>query len=156
MGRRLRPTGERAANGRDEQKEIEMKFMLLQAYGGVKADIGPMSTWTPEEIEAHIAYQRELNDELSERGELVDAQALTAPEMARFVVYAGTGAPVVTDGPFPESKELLAGYRIVDVESAERAIEIAARGSAAPGPGGVPIEQEIEVGEVMSAPRLKG
>jgi hypothetical protein len=133
-----------------------MKFMLLQAYGGVKADIGPMSTWTPEEIEAHIAYQRELNDELSERGELVDAQALTAPEMAKFVVHDGTGAPVVTDGPFPESKELLAGYRIVDVESVERALEIAAKGSAAPGPGGIPVEQEIEVREVMHAPRLKG
>jgi hypothetical protein len=137
-------------------KEIEMKFMLLQAYGGVKADIEPMSKWTPEEIEAHIAYQRELNAELSERGELVDAQALTAPEMAKFVVHNGASAPVVTDGPFPESKELLAGYRIVDVESPERAIEIAAKGSAAPGPGGVPIEQEIEVREVMSAPGLKG
>ena len=133
-----------------------MKFMLLQAYGGVKADVGPMSEWTPEEIEAHIAYQRELNDELSERGELVDAQALTAPEMARFVVHDGAGVPVVTDGPFAESKELLAGYRMVDVESLERALEIAAKGSAAPGPGGVPIEQEIEVREVMSAPRLKG
>ncbi len=133
-----------------------MKFMLLQAYGGVKAEVEPMSEWAPEEIEAHIAYQRELNDELRERGELVDAQALTAPEMAKFVVHSGTGAPVVTDGPFPESKELLAGYRIVDVESPERAIEIAAKGSAAPGPGGVPIEQEIEVREVMSAPRTEG
>ena len=133
-----------------------MKFMLLQAYGGVKADIEPMSKWTPEEIEAHIAYQRELNDELSERGELVDAQGLTSPEMAKFVVHDGASAPVVTDGPFPESKELLAGYRLVDVESVERALEIAAKGSAAPGPGGVPIEQEIEVREVMDAPRLKG
>jgi hypothetical protein len=133
-----------------------MKFMLLQAYGGVKADVPPMSKWTPEEIEAHIAYQRELNDELSERGELVDAQALTSPEMAKFVVHDGASAPVVTDGPFPESKELLAGYRMVDVDSVERALEIAARGSAAPGPGGVPIEQEIEVREVMDAPRLKG
>jgi hypothetical protein len=132
-----------------------MKFMLLQAYGGVKADVPPMSKWTPEEIEAHIAYQRELNDELSERGELVDAQALTSPEMAKFVVHDGASAPVVTDGPFPESKELLAGYRMVDVDSVERALEIAARGSAAPGPGGVPIEQEIEVREVMDAPRLK-
>jgi hypothetical protein len=137
-------------------KEIEMKFMLLQAYGGVKAGVEPMSKWTPEEIEAHIAYQRELNDELSERGELVDAQALTAPEMAKFVVHDGASAPVVTDGPFAESKELLAGYRMVDVESLERALEIAAKGSAAPGPGGVPIEQEIEVREVMNAPRLKG
>jgi hypothetical protein len=132
-----------------------MKFVLLQAYGGVKADVPPMSKWTPEEIEAHIAYQRELNDELSERGELVDAQALTSPEMAKFVVHDGASAPVVTDGPFPESKELLAGYRMVDVDSVERALEIAARGSAAPGPGGVPIEQEIEVREVMDAPRLK-
>jgi hypothetical protein len=128
-----------------------MKFMLLQAYGGVKGDVEPMSKWTPEEIEAHIAYQRDLNAELTERGELVDAQGLTAPAQARFVVHDGAGAPVVTDGPFPESKELLAGYRIVDVESPERAIEIAAKGSAAPGPDGVPIEQEIEVREVMSA-----
>ena len=133
-----------------------MKFMLLQAYGGVKADIRPMSEWTPEEIEAHIAYQRELNAELRERGELVDAQGLTAPGMAKFVVHDGAGSPVVTDGPFPESKELLAGYRIVDVESLERALEIAAKGSAAPGPGGVPIEQEIEVREVMAAPGPKG
>ena len=86
------------------------------------------------EIEAHIAYQVELNEELSERGELVEAQALTAPEQAKFVVHDGAGAPVITDGPFPEGKELLAGYRIVDVESPERAVEIAARGSAAPGP----------------------
>jgi hypothetical protein len=132
-----------------------MKFMLLQAYGGVKADVEPMSKWTPEEIEAHIAYQRDLNAELSERGELVDAQGLSGPEQAKFVVSDGASAPVVTDGPFPESKELLAGYRMVDVESLERALEIAAKGSAAPGPGGVPIEQEIEVREVMSAPGIE-
>lgn len=130
-----------------------MKFMLLQDYGGVENEaVGPMSTWTPEEIEAHIAYQVELNEELSERGELVEAQALTAPEQAKFVVHDGTSAPVVTDGPFPEGKELLAGYRIVDVESPERALEIAAKGSAAPGPGGEAIRQRIEVREVMGTP----
>jgi hypothetical protein len=130
-----------------------MKFMLLQDYGGVENEaVGPMSTWTPEEIEAHIAYQLELNEELGERGELVEAQALTAPEQAKFVVHAGTGAPVITDGPFPEGKELLAGYRMVDVESLERALEIAAKGSAAPGPGGEPIRQRIEVREVMGTP----
>lgn len=128
-----------------------MKFMLLQNYGGVDESVPPMSAWTPEEIEAHIAYQRDLNDELTERGEFVEGQALTAPEQARFVVSDGVAAPVVTDGPFPESKELLAGYRIVDVDSLERAIEIAAKGSAAPGPGGAPIKQTIEVREVMSA-----
>jgi hypothetical protein len=130
-----------------------MKFMLLQEYGGVENEaVGPMSTWTAEEIEAHIAYQLKLNGELSERGELVEAQALTAPEQAKFVVHDGSGAPVITDGPFPEGKELLAGYRMVDVESLERALEIAAKGSAAPGPGGEPIRQRIEVREVMGTP----
>jgi hypothetical protein len=126
-----------------------MKFMLLQAYGGVDESVPPMSEWAPEEIDAHIRYQKDLNAELQERGELVDAQALTTPELAKFVVSDGAAAPVVTDGPFPESKELLAGYRMIDVESVERAIEIAAQGSAAPGPGGVPIKQTIEVREVM-------
>lgn len=129
-----------------------MKFMLIQAYGGVEG-VEPMTEWSPQEIDAHIAYQRALNDELREHGELVDAQGLAAPELAKFVKYDGVGTPVVTDGPFPESKELLAGYRIVDVETPERAIEIAAKGSAAPGPKGVAIEQTIEVREVMDAPR---
>jgi hypothetical protein len=129
-----------------------MKFMLIQAYGGVEG-VAPMTAWSPQEIDAHIAYQRALNDELRERGELVDAQGLAAPALAKFVKHDGIGSPVVTDGPFAESKELLAGYRIVDVESPERAIEIAAKGSAAPGPEGIAIEQTIEVREVMDAPR---
>jgi hypothetical protein len=124
-----------------------MKFMLLQYYGGVEG-LAPMSEWTPEEAQAHIDFQLDLNAELRESGELVEAQALTAPELAKRVVSGG-GAPVVTDGPFPEAKELLAGYRMIDVENQERAIEIAARGSAAPGPGGAPIRDRIEVREVM-------
>jgi hypothetical protein len=88
---------------------------------------------------------------------LVEAQALTGPEAARIVVHDGVGtpvitSPVITDGPFPEGKELLAGYRIVDVESPERAIEIAAEASAAPGPGGKPIKTPIEVRQLMGAP----
>jgi hypothetical protein len=125
-----------------------MKFMLLQAYGRVPVGTPPMGEWTPDEIEAHIKFQKDLNAELRERGELIDAQALTAPELAKFVVSDG-GSPVVTDGPFAESKELLAGYRMIDVDSPERALEIAARTSAAPGPGGAPVRQEIEVREVM-------
>jgi hypothetical protein len=82
----------------------------------------------------------------------VEAQGLTGPELARVVTSDGRSAPVVTDGPFPESKEFLAGYWIVDVESPERAVEIAAQASAAPGPGGVPIQQPIEVRQVMSVP----
>jgi hypothetical protein len=129
-----------------------MRFMLLQDYGGVESDCRPMSEWTPEDIKAHIAFQQALNQELAERGELVDAQGLAGPDQARFVVSDGTSAPVVTDGPYPESKELLAGYRLVDVDTVERAIEIAARASASPGPDGVPIRQRIEVREVLSAP----
>jgi hypothetical protein len=111
-----------------------------------------MSEWTPDDIKAHIAFQQALNAELAGRGELVDAQGLAGPELAKFVVWDGTGAPVITDGPFPESKELLAGYRLVDVETAGRAIEIAAQASAAPGMNGVPIRQPIEVRQVLSAP----
>ena len=125
-----------------------MKFMLLQDYGGLEADVPPMYEWAPEDVAAHIKFQKDMNAELREAGELVDAQGLASPELAKIVVSDG-GTPVVTDGPYPESKELLAGYRMVDVESLERAIEIAARGSAAPGPDGVPIRQRIEVREVM-------
>lgn len=129
-----------------------MRFMLLQNYGEVESHCPPMAEWAPEDIKAHIAFQQALNTELAGRGELVDAQGLAGPEQAKFVVSDGTSAPVITDGPFPESKELLAGYRLVDVETAERAIEIAAQASAAPGPNGVPIRQPIEVRQVMGAP----
>jgi hypothetical protein len=129
-----------------------MRFMLLQNYGEVESGCPPMTEWTPEDIKAHIEFQQALNQELTERGELVDAVGLAGPELSKFVVSDGASAPVITDGPFPESKELLAGYRLVDVETAERAIEIAAQASAAPGPNAVPIRQPIEVREVMSAP----
>ena len=125
-----------------------MKFMLLQAYGGMTRDVPAMTEWPPAAVTAHIEFQKDFNAELSERGELVEAQALTGPELARVVVSDGA-SPVITDGPFPESKELLAGYRIVDVESLERALEIAAHASAAPAHDGEPIAQEIEVREVM-------
>jgi hypothetical protein len=129
-----------------------MRFMLLQNYGQVGSDCAPMTEWGPEDIKAHIEFQQALNAELAALGELVDAQGLAGPELARFVVSDGISAPVITDGPYPESKELLAGYRLVDVDTADRAIEIAARASAAPGQNGVPIRQPIEVREVLSAP----
>jgi hypothetical protein len=128
-----------------------MRFMLLQYYARIEG-VEPMSKWEPEEIKAHIDHQIHINAELTERGELVDAQGLTGPELARFVTSDGASAPVVTDGPFAEFKELLAGYRTVDVDSPERAVEIAAMVSAAPGPGGRPLKQPIEVREVMGAP----
>jgi hypothetical protein len=130
-----------------------MRFMLLQAYGGVELEnCLPMTEWAPEDVTAHIEFQHTLNAELLERGELVDAQGLAGPDQAKFVISDGTGAPKVIDGPYPESKELLAGYRLIDVDSLERALEIAAQSSAAPGPGGVPIRQAIEVRQVMGAP----
>jgi hypothetical protein len=125
-----------------------MKFMLLQHYGRVEGDVPPITEWAPEDVDAHIQFQMDLNAELRENGEFVEAQALTGPEQAKIVLATG-GAPVVTDGPFAESKELLAGWRTVDVESEERAIEIAAQASEGPGPNGVPLRQQIEVRQVM-------
>lgn len=129
-----------------------MRFMLLQNYGEVESGCAPMTEWAPEDVQAHIEFQRTLNRELTELGELVDAQGLAGPDQAKFVVSDGASAPVITDGPYPESKELLAGYRLVDVETLERAIEIVAKASAGPGPNGVPIRQAIEVRQVLSAP----
>ena len=130
-----------------------MRYMLLQAYGGVELEgCPPMNEWDPADVRAHIEFQYTLNAELLERGELVDAQGLAGPDQAKFVVSDGTAPPKVVDGPYPESKELLAGYRLVDVDSLDRALQIAARSSAAPGPGGVPIQQQIEVRQVLGAP----
>jgi hypothetical protein len=129
-----------------------MKYMLLMHY---KVEgVEPIGTWAPEDIRAHIDFQHELNRELTESAELVDAQGLS--ELVTVVTGDGLAAPVVSDGPFPEAKEFLAGYRTVDVESPERALEIAARMSAAPGPNGIPIRQPIEVRQVMSAPSDDG
>jgi hypothetical protein len=137
-----------AANGEEQDMT---RFMLLSKYGGTP-DLEPMTNWDPKDAKAHLDFLQVMNTELNDRGELVDAQALTGPELAKIVTSDGVGAPVITDGPFPESKELLAGYQMIDVESEARALEIAARLSAAPGPGGVPIQQAIEVRQVMGAP----
>ena len=123
-----------------------MKYMLLMNYS---PGVPPMTEWAPEEIKASDAHMMAIHEELAASGELVGAEGLTGPEAAKIVTHDGVGAPVVTDGPFPESKELLAGYWLVDVESEERAIEIAARTSAAPGPGGRPTAREIQVRPVM-------
>jgi len=109
----------------------------------------PMDQWEPEEITAHLDYYRDLNRELTESGELVGHEVLSGPDLAKIVTGDGKTAPVVTDGPFQEFKEWLAGYQIVDVESEDRAIEIAARVSAVPGPGGVPLQQPIHVRRIM-------
>lgn len=124
------------------------KFLLLSKYGG-DADFEPMDNWDPADIRAHLDFLQSVNAELIESGELVGGLALTGPELAKLVRSDGMSAPVITDGPFPEAKELLAGYQMIDVDSEARAIEIAAKVSAAPGPGGKAINQPIEVRQVM-------
>ncbi|MFD0743803.1 YciI family protein [Phytohabitans flavus] len=126
------------------------RYLLTVDYNGGDVE-SPMAEWAPEEVTAHLNYYRALNTELAERGELVGMEALTGPEVAKVVVGDGVTAPVVTDGPFAEFKEMLAGFQIADVESEERAIEIAARVSAVPGPGGIPLRQPIGVRRVMDA-----
>jgi hypothetical protein len=114
----------------------------------------PMEEWTPEEFQAHMDYYKALNKELTDSGELVQTEILAGPNLAKIVTSNGATAPVVTDGPFQEFKEWLAGYQIVDVDSEARAIEIAGKISAVPGPDGVALEQPIHVREVMDkAPR---
>jgi hypothetical protein len=129
-----------------------VKYMLMMhapRAGWKDAGIG---TWPPEDIKAHINFMHRFNQELSEAGELVGVEGLALPEEARIVRASKNGKPEVTDGPFAESKEFLAGYWIVDCETTARAYEIAARASAAPGKGGVPLNMPIEVRQVMSAP----
>jgi hypothetical protein len=128
-----------------------MKYMLLMNTGPIDG-VPPIYEWTPDEVKASWAHMGQIHQELTESGELLGAEGLSGPETAKFVTSDGVSAPVVTDGPFPEAKEFLAGFWIVDVESEQRAIEIAARTSAAPGPAGRPTRKPIEVRPVMSAP----
>ena len=111
-----------------------------------------VSDWSPEDFKAHIAFMHRINQELTASGEWVGGEGLAAPGEARVVRAGKGGAPAVTDGPFAESKEFLAGFWIVEVDNAQRAHEIAATISAAPGPGGKPLIIPIEVRQVMSGP----
>jgi hypothetical protein len=131
-----------------------MKYMLLMNYTPVPG-VPPITEWSPEDMRASGEAMMAIHQELSARGELVGSEGLTGREAAKIVTHDGAGPPVVTDGPFPESKEFLAGYWLIDVESEERAIEIAARTSAAPGPGGRPTAREIQLRPVMSPPDME-
>ncbi len=129
------------------------KFLLIVNYdNGVLDDGVPMLSWDPADIKAHLAYYEALNKELEESGELIGGAALAWPEATKVVRSDGKSASLVTDGPYAETKEQLAGYQMIEVDSLERALEIAARVSAVPGPGGVPIQQPIEVRQVMDDP----
>ncbi|TMD16866.1 MAG: hypothetical protein E6I96_03525 [Chloroflexi bacterium] len=125
-----------------------MRYLLIVNFEGGVVDT-PMEEWKPEEITAHLDYYKALHKELVSSGELVDSQVLAGPNLAKIVTSDGLNAPVVTDGPFQEFKEWLAGYQIVEVDSEARAIEIAAKISAVPGPGGAATQQPIQVRQVM-------
>lgn len=127
------------------------KYMLLKHYRGgpePHRPFPPMDRWEPQDVEAHIAFQRDVIERPKANGEYVDAQGLK-PERT-WVRYGGPGAaPVTTDGPPPEGSDLIAGWFMVDVESRERALELAAFVSSEPGPGGEPLYEWIDVREVM-------
>jgi hypothetical protein len=126
-----------------------MKFMLMMNTPGG----GPyqIASWPAQDLKAHIAFMQRFVTKLRNQGELVAAEGLAGPDRAKVVRADKAGQPI-TDGVFPETKEFLAGYWIVDVESPTRAYAIAAEASAAPGRGGVPLNMAIEVREVLSAP----
>ncbi len=127
------------------------KYLMLKHYrraGGPNYLVdAPMSEWTPEEIDAHMKYMSDFAAKLERSGEFVDAQALS-PE-GTFVRYDGPGRPPVTDGPFAETKDLIAGWMIIDVDTYDRALELAGELSAAPGKDGEPIHEWLELRPFM-------
>jgi hypothetical protein len=124
------------------------KFLLVVNFESGVVNT-PMEEWKPAEVQAHLDYYKALHRQLVESGELVASEVLAGPDLAKIVTSDGKTAPVVTDGPFGEFKEWLAGYQIVDVETEERAIEIAGKISAVPGPDGLPTQQPIQVRQLM-------
>jgi hypothetical protein len=132
--------------GRDDRRRhIMAKYLLLKHYRGAPKGVNdvPMDQWAPEEVTAHIGYMNDFADRLRETGEFAGGEAL-APE-GTFVRYDGEGRPPVTDGPFAETKDLIAGWMVIDVDSYERAVELAGELSAAPGYGGKPIHEWLEL-----------
>jgi hypothetical protein len=121
------------------------KYLLLKHYRGAPASVNdvPMDRWTPEEVTAHVQNMRDFAARLEATGEFVDERALSP--QGTFVRSDGDGRPPVTDGPFAETKDLIAGWMIIDVESYERALELAGELSAAPGAGGKPVQEWLEV-----------
>ena len=121
------------------------KYLLLKHYRGAPAAVNDvrMDQWTPEEISAHVQYMNDFAAKLEQTGEFVDAQALS--DGGTWVRYDGEGRPPVTDGPFAETKDLIAGWMVIDVDNWDRAVELAGELSAAPGAGGQPIHEWLEV-----------
>jgi hypothetical protein len=138
--------------GRTTPEEITVKYLMLKHYTGgpTPLECPPMDQWTPEEVSAHITFMRDFAKHLETTGEFVDAQGLS-PE-GTWVRFDGEGKPPVTDGPFAETKELIAGWMVVDVDSYDRALELAGQLSAAPGPEGKPIYEWLELRPFLALP----
>jgi len=125
-----------------------MKYILMM--NGTQSNFESYAKWSKQDLEANVAFMRNFSRELKDTGVFVDTKGLAWPQEAKIVRAGADGEPI-TDGVFPESKEFLAGYWIVDVESPEQAYKIAARVSAAPGPGGKPGNMPIEVRQVLGS-----
>ncbi|MEU6819142.1 YciI family protein [Streptomyces atriruber] len=133
-----------------------MKYLVM--VQGSQADYEAMSgkpsadspAWSEKELQAMFAYMGEINNDLAESGELIEAQGLTEPAQARFVSRDKDGRPVITDGPYGETKEVLAGYWLLECENLERVTEIALRVSACPGPEGL-VEPPVVIRPVGDA-----
>jgi hypothetical protein len=128
------------------------KYLLLKHYRGAPAAVNdvPMNRWTEDEISAHMQYMDDFVSRLQASGELVDSQALS-PE-GTWVRYDGEGRPPVTDGPFAETKDLIAGWMMIDVDSYDRALELAGELSAEPGAGGEPMGEWLELRPLFVPP----
>jgi len=128
------------------------KYLLLKHYRGAPTPIndGPMDQWTPDEVTAHVRYMQDFAAKLESTGEFVDSQALSPG--GTFVRSDGEGRPPVTDGPFAETKDLIAGWMVIDVDSYERALELAAELSLAPGAAGKPIHEWLELRPFYGVP----
>jgi hypothetical protein len=128
------------------------KYLLLKHYRGAPEAVNctPMDQWTQDEISAHLKYMADFAAKLEASGEFVDGQAVS-PE-GTFVRYDGEGRPPVTDGPFAETKDLIAGWMVIDVDSYQRALDLASELSAAPGAGGQPIHEWLELRPILAAP----
>lgn len=128
------------------------KYLLLKHYRGGPEPLFdvPMDQWSPEEVAAHMQFMQDFADRLQASGEYIDGQAV-APE-GTFVRYDGEGRPPVTDGPFAETKDLIAGWMVIDVDDYDRAVELAAELSAAPAAGGKPLQEWIELRPFLGSP----
>ncbi|MBJ7288447.1 YciI family protein [Williamsia sp.] len=128
------------------------KYLLLKHYRGAPEapNSVPMDQWTPDEIDAHMQYMNDFAGRLETTGEFVDSQALSS--QGTFVRSDGPGRPPVTDGPFAETKDLIAGWMVIDVDSYDRALTLAGELSAAPGAGGEPIHEWLELRPFMGVP----